>query len=169
MPLNLALDPKSKVHEVRGATYGYAMTNVRIAMKPGGEAYKLNAFVLALPGTKDAWSVVRASYGARRRRSPCRCEIAGGGAELALCHPVGSSRNRLTFAFMAEPLDVRSLRAGGRLQTGRSNWPVELTRHAAGPRERGYLRARSSGTSVARGVTADDTLHIAASCRGCNL
>ncbi len=62
--LTITLDPKSKVHEVRTATYGYAMTNVRVTTKPGGEAYKLNAFVLALPGTGDTWSVVGASYGA---------------------------------------------------------------------------------------------------------
>jgi hypothetical protein len=62
--LTITLDPKSKVREVRTATYGYAMTNVRIVMKPGGEAYKLNAFVLALPGAGGAWSVVGASYGA---------------------------------------------------------------------------------------------------------
>jgi hypothetical protein len=62
--LTITLDPKSKVHEVRTATYGYAMTNVRMVTRPGGEAYKLNAFVLALPGEGGAWSVVGASYGA---------------------------------------------------------------------------------------------------------
>jgi len=62
--LAITLDPKSKVREVRTATYGYAMTNVRIVTKPGGEAYKLNAFVLALPGVGSPWSVVGASYGA---------------------------------------------------------------------------------------------------------
>jgi len=40
------------------------MTNVRIVTKPGGEGYKANAFVLALPGAGNAWSVVGASYGA---------------------------------------------------------------------------------------------------------
>jgi hypothetical protein len=53
-----------KIHEVRTASYGFAMTNVRITTKPGGEAYKLNAFVLALPGANDSWSVIGASYGA---------------------------------------------------------------------------------------------------------
>lgn len=62
--LAITLDPKSKVREVRTATYGYAMTNVRMVTKPGGEAYKLNAFVLALPGAGSTWSVVGASYGA---------------------------------------------------------------------------------------------------------
>jgi len=62
--LAITFDPKSKVHEVRTATYGYAMTNVRIVTKPGGEGYKANAFVLALPGAGNAWSVVGASYGA---------------------------------------------------------------------------------------------------------
>jgi hypothetical protein len=37
---------------------------VRIVTKPGTEAYKLNAFVLALPGVGGAWSVIGASYGA---------------------------------------------------------------------------------------------------------
>ena len=40
------------------------MTNVRVVTKPGGEAYKLNAFVLALPSTGGTWSVIGASYGA---------------------------------------------------------------------------------------------------------
>jgi len=62
-PRAITLDPKSKVREVRGPTYGYAMTNVSIVMKPGGEAYKLSAFVLALPAA-NGWSVVGASYGA---------------------------------------------------------------------------------------------------------
>jgi hypothetical protein len=63
--LTITLDPKSKVREVHAAAYGYAVTNVRIATKPGGEMYKLSAFVLALPGAKpDSWSVVGVSYGA---------------------------------------------------------------------------------------------------------
>jgi len=33
----------SKVHEVHGAAYGYAMANVRVVTKPSGEAYKLDA------------------------------------------------------------------------------------------------------------------------------
>ena len=62
--LTITFDPKSKVHEIRTATYGYAMANVNIVTKPGAEAYKLNAFVLALPVASGAWSVVGASYGA---------------------------------------------------------------------------------------------------------
>lgn len=62
--LTITLDPKSKVHEVRTSTFGYSMTNVRITTKPGGEALKLSAFVLAIPAGKDSWSVVGASYGA---------------------------------------------------------------------------------------------------------
>jgi hypothetical protein len=62
--LAITIDPKSKVREVRTATYGYAMTNVRIVTKPGGDAFKLNAFVLAIPGANDTWSVIGASYGA---------------------------------------------------------------------------------------------------------
>ncbi len=62
--LAITFDPKSRVHEVRTATHGYAMTNVRVVAKPGGEAYKLNAFVLALPVGSGGWSVLAASYGA---------------------------------------------------------------------------------------------------------
>ena len=62
--LTISIDPKSKVREVRTATFGYAMTNVRILAKPGGGAYKLNAFVLALPREGGTWSAVGAAYGA---------------------------------------------------------------------------------------------------------
>jgi len=62
--LAITRDAKSNVHEVRGATYGYAMTNVRIVTKAGAEPLKLSAFVLAVPGADGAWSVVGASYGA---------------------------------------------------------------------------------------------------------
>ena len=62
--LAISLDPKSKLREVRTATFGYALANVRIVAKPGGDAYKLNAFVLALPHQDGAWSVVAAGYGA---------------------------------------------------------------------------------------------------------
>lgn len=35
--LAITLDPKSKVHEVRTATYGFAMANVRITTKSGAK------------------------------------------------------------------------------------------------------------------------------------
>lgn len=62
--LTISLDESPKVHEVRGATYGYAMANVRVATKLGGPNYRLNAFVLALPTPAGKWSVVGASFGA---------------------------------------------------------------------------------------------------------
>lgn len=61
----ITLDPKSKATRFeRRLTGRYAMTNVRIVTKPGGEEFNLNAFVLAIPGTDGAWSVVGASYSA---------------------------------------------------------------------------------------------------------
>jgi hypothetical protein len=62
--LAITLDTASTVHEVRTQTYGYAIANVRLVTKPGGEAYKLSGFVLALPAAGNRWSVVGASYGA---------------------------------------------------------------------------------------------------------
>ena len=62
--LTITLDTPSTVHEVRTGTYGYAMAKVSLVTKPGGEAYKLNAFILALPAAGNRWSIVGASYGA---------------------------------------------------------------------------------------------------------
>jgi hypothetical protein len=62
--LAITLDPKSKVREIHTSTYGYAITNVRIVAKPGGESDKLSAFVLAIPTASGGWSVVGVSYGA---------------------------------------------------------------------------------------------------------
>jgi hypothetical protein len=62
--LTVTLDSPPKVHEVRGATYGYAMATVHVVTKPGGPAYRLNAFVLALPAAGGKWSVIGTSFGA---------------------------------------------------------------------------------------------------------
>jgi len=63
--LHLTLDTAQKAREVHTASYGYAMTNVKLApSKPGGHAMAMSAFVLALPGPTGSWSVVAASYGA---------------------------------------------------------------------------------------------------------
>jgi hypothetical protein len=62
--LTISLGTPPKAHEVRGATYGYAMANVQVTTKPGGTKYLLNAFLLALPSPDGKWSVIGASYGA---------------------------------------------------------------------------------------------------------
>jgi len=67
--LERSVDPKSKIREVHTATFGYTMTNVRIVAKPGGEAYKLSAFVLALPRDGGTWPLWPARTMARYSRS----------------------------------------------------------------------------------------------------
>ena len=62
--ISLSLDEMPRVHEVRGARYGYAMGNLQLVTKPGGTKYLLNAFLLALPTKDGKWSVIGASYGA---------------------------------------------------------------------------------------------------------
>ena len=62
--LTITLDAPPKIHEKHGSDYGYVMGDVHIVTKPGSPAYRLCAFVLALPGKDGAWSVVGASYGA---------------------------------------------------------------------------------------------------------
>jgi hypothetical protein len=62
--LAITLDSPPKVHEVRGSTYGYTMAYVHVVTKPGGPAYRLNAFLLALPTPDGKWSVIGASFGA---------------------------------------------------------------------------------------------------------
>jgi hypothetical protein len=62
--LAITLDTPAQVREVRGATYGYAMANVNVTTKPGGLAYRLDAFVIAVPAADGKWSVIAASYGA---------------------------------------------------------------------------------------------------------
>jgi len=63
--LQLTLDTAQKAREVHTPTYGYGMTNVKLApSKAGGHAMAMSAFVLALPGANGTWSVVAASYGA---------------------------------------------------------------------------------------------------------
>jgi hypothetical protein len=63
--LKLSLDTKQHAREVHTATYGYGMTNVTIEpARQGGTPRAMSGFVLALPGPKDTWSVVAASYGA---------------------------------------------------------------------------------------------------------
>jgi hypothetical protein len=63
--LKLSLDTEQKAREVHTATYGYGMTNVKLApAKAGGYPQAMSAFVLALPGPSNTWSVVAASYGA---------------------------------------------------------------------------------------------------------
>jgi hypothetical protein len=62
--LGITLDSPPAVHEVRGAAYGYTMANVNVTTKPGGPAYSLNAFLLAVPAAGGKWSVVGASYSA---------------------------------------------------------------------------------------------------------
>lgn len=40
------------------------MGYVHLATKPGGPAYRLTAFLLALPIANNKWAVVAASFGA---------------------------------------------------------------------------------------------------------
>ena len=63
--LKLSLDVAQKAREVHTATYGYGMTNVQMpAAKASDYPLGMTAFVLALPGPGDTWSVIAASYGA---------------------------------------------------------------------------------------------------------
>ena len=52
-----------KVREVRTAVWGYAMADVNIP-KPGGAPFRMSAFLIAVPGPNNAWSVVAVRYGA---------------------------------------------------------------------------------------------------------
>ena len=61
--LPLAIEETDKVREIRTAAWGYAMADVNIS-KPGGAPFRMSAFLIAVPGPNDAWSVVAVSYGA---------------------------------------------------------------------------------------------------------
>jgi len=62
--LNLTVDTAQHAREIHTPSFGYAMTNVKLApKKAGGHAQAMSAFVLALP-VGDHWSVVALSYGA---------------------------------------------------------------------------------------------------------
>jgi hypothetical protein len=62
--LTITLDSPPAVHEVHGTTYGYTMANINLVTRPGGPAYSLNAFLLALPTAGGKWSVIGVSYSA---------------------------------------------------------------------------------------------------------
>lgn len=62
--LPLAIEEVDKVREVRTTSWGYAMADVNIP-KSGGAPFRMNAFLVAVPGPSGSWSVVAVNYGAR--------------------------------------------------------------------------------------------------------
>ncbi len=62
--LPFAIEEADKVREVHTASYGYAMADVNYTKQGQRAPYRMNAFVLAVPGANGTWSVVAAGYGA---------------------------------------------------------------------------------------------------------
>jgi len=62
--LGLSTDLNQGIREIHNSTYGYAMMDVHLASPKLGKSLAMSAFLLALPGPDNTWSVVALSYGA---------------------------------------------------------------------------------------------------------